>query len=128
MNDRKQEAGPTIGDAAWAHNRWPAIGLYAGAGIGLFLGVIFWLGWLWTIALIVGLALAGCFTGLAAAKLIYRGADERREDWGLPGGELRPAGEDHDGDAAQEDVSRGNDDPGGIPSSERETHEHRQDA
>ena len=61
MNDRKQEAGPSIGDAAWAHNRWPAVGLYTGAGFGLALGVIFWLGWLWTIVLIVGLAFAGCF-------------------------------------------------------------------
>ena len=128
MNDRKQKTGSSIGDAAWAHNRWPAVGLSAGAGFGLALGVIFWLGWLWTIVLIVGGGFAGCFTGLAAAKLIYRGADQKRENGDLPGGELRPAAEDHDGDTADEDVARGNDDTGGVPPSDREPHEHREDA
>ncbi|MHC4415327.1 MAG: hypothetical protein ACYS0G_08590 [Planctomycetota bacterium] len=76
MNDSKPKRVPSVGDAAWAHNRWPAIGLNVGAGFGVAAGVIFWAGWFWTIILVVLLAFAGCFTGVVAAKLVYRRVDE----------------------------------------------------
>ncbi len=60
-----------VGDAAWAHNRWPTIGLYAGAGIGAMVALIFYPGWLLTITFVVVLAIAGGLVGFGAAKLLY---------------------------------------------------------
>ena len=80
MNRRKSDPVAGISDAAWAHNRWPAIGASGGAGLGLVLGVVFWVGWLRTILLIIALVVAGCFLGFAAAKLMYLGVDRRRRD------------------------------------------------
>ena len=68
---RRLAGEPDIGDAAWAHNRWPTIGLYTGAGIGVLLGVVFYSGWVWTVLFIIGLATAGCLLGFAAAILVY---------------------------------------------------------
>lgn len=66
------EPPPGIGDAAWAHNRWPAVGLCAGAGLGLILGgMVLLAGW-WTIAYLIGGALLGCYGGLLAATMMYR--------------------------------------------------------
>ena len=67
MSERLQE----ISDATWAHNRWPTIGLYTGAGIAAVFGILLGLGWVWTIAGIFGLALLGCFGGVAVAKITY---------------------------------------------------------
>lgn len=69
--DRHPDSMTDVGDAAWAHNRWPTIGLYAGAGIGAFLGLVFYAGWFWTILYIVVLAIVGGVLGFVAAKLMY---------------------------------------------------------
>lgn len=61
-------------DAAWAHNRWPTVGIYTGAGTGLVLGVTLFAGILWTIAYIVGLAILGGVCGFVAAAIVYRNA------------------------------------------------------
>ncbi len=60
-----------VGDAAWAHNRWPTIGIYSGAGIGAMVALVFYPGWLLTITYVVVLAIVGGLLGFAAAKLIY---------------------------------------------------------
>ena len=73
-------AGTDLGDAAWAHNRWPTVGLFTGGGVGLLLGIVFYIGWLWTLLLAVCLAVAGCVTGVGLAALIYGKADERPDD------------------------------------------------
>ena len=80
MGDRDSDFVPDISDATWAHNRWPTIGLYTGASIGAVLGVVFYVGWVWTILYVVGLAMAGCLLGLVMAKLVYRPAGEPAED------------------------------------------------
>jgi hypothetical protein len=85
MSEGERGPGPDIGDAAWAQNRWPAIGLGAGAGIALVLGVVFWAGWIKTLICIVAFALAGCLIGVVAAKIVYGDVDEQ------PGGDDRSA-------------------------------------
>jgi len=112
-------------DAAWAHNRWPTIGLYAGAGVGLLMGIAFVSGWWLTIAFIVALAVTGCLVGLGLAGMMYRRAGRA---WRSPGGELEKAAEDHGGDAAQENGPRGEDRAGGIAGTEREPHDHGEQA
>lgn len=62
---------PDISDAAWAHNRWPTVGLYCGAGIGLLLAVVFYQAWYWAVLYVVAGAVAGCLFGFAAAFLTY---------------------------------------------------------
>ena len=113
-----------ISDAAWAHNRWPTIGLYAGAGIGLLVGIVFVLGWRWTVAYIAVLAVTGCLVGFGLAQVIY--------PWPKPpvlsGRELEPATEDDEKDRAEENVAGGDDDAGGVPRSEDEAKGHGQDA
>lgn len=113
-------------DGAWAHNRWPTIGLYTGAGIGLLMGIAFVSGLLLTIAFIVALAVIGCVAGLALAAVVYRGAVKAAEP--LLRGELQEAAEDHGGDPAQENASGRQDSPGGVAGSEGEPHDHREQA
>ncbi len=57
MNDRPTNSREGIGDAAWAYNRWPTIGLFTGIGIGAVLGVSFPVGWI--IGVLVALAGGG---------------------------------------------------------------------
>ncbi len=117
----RAEPAADISDATWAHNRWPTIGLYTGAGIGFAVGVVFVAGWLLTIAYTVGLGVLGLLVGLGLAVLIYGRADD-----GLSGGQLEPAGEDQQGDAAHQDASRGDDDVVGASRTEDDPQAHRQ--
>jgi len=112
-------------DAAWAHNRWPTIGLYTGAGVGLLMGVAFVSGWWMTIAFIVALAVTGCLVGLGLAGIVFRrvGAASRS-----PGGELDKAAEDHGGDAAQENAPGGEDRARGVARADRESHDQGEEA
>lgn len=80
MNDRPSNLREGIGDAAWAYNRWPTIGLFTGLGIGAVLGVGFPLGWIWGILVVLGSGGVGCVLGLILAKLIYGRANQRDDD------------------------------------------------
>jgi len=118
------EALETV-DAAWAHNRWPTIGLYTGAGVGLFMGIAFVPGWWVTIAFIVALGVAGCLVGLGLAGVVYRRAGRASRSLG---GEFEKAAEDHAGDAAQQDGPGGEDRAGRVTGAEPETHHHGEQA
>ncbi|MHC4428953.1 MAG: hypothetical protein ACYS0D_10195 [Planctomycetota bacterium] len=90
MATKRSRASQTdIGDAAWAYNRWPTIGLWSGGGIGLLLSVLFGAGWLLVIGSIAGGAIGGCLLGVLLAVLVYptRGAyrDTDATDPGQPG-------------------------------------------
>jgi hypothetical protein len=113
-------------DAAWAHNRWPTIGLHAGAGCGLLMGIAFVSGWMWTLAFMLMLAVAGCLVGFGLAGLMFRRS--RGASSPLLRGQLQPAAEDHGGDAADENAPGSEDGPGGVPRSEEESHDHGQQA
>ena len=67
-----------IGESAWAHYRWPRIGGYAGAGVGLVLGVVRVAGWFQTIGLVVLLGIGGGLVGFILAKVVYRHAEDER--------------------------------------------------
>ncbi len=69
-----------IGDAAWAYNRWPTIGLFTGLGIGVVLSVSFPVGWIRGILIALGSGVVGCVLGLILAKLIYGRANQRDAD------------------------------------------------
>lgn len=69
-----------IGDAAWAYNRWPTIGLFTGLGIGVVLSVSFPVGWIRGILIALGSGIVGCVLGLLLAKLIYGRANHRDAD------------------------------------------------
>ena len=69
-----------IGDAAWAYNRWPTIGLFTGLGIGVVLSVSFPVGWIRGILIALGSGIVGCVLGLILAKLIYGRANQRDDD------------------------------------------------
>ena len=69
-----------IGDAAWAYNRWPTIGLFTGLGIGVVLSVSFPVGWIRGILIALGSGVVGCVLGLILAKLIYGRANHRDAD------------------------------------------------
>ncbi len=112
-------------DAAWAHNRWPTIGLYTGGGVGLLMGIAFVSGWWLTIVFIVALAVTGCLVGLGLAGMMSRRAGRASKS---PGGELEKAAKDHRGDAAQENASRGEDRAGGIAGAERDSDDHGEQA
>ncbi len=112
-------------DAAWAHNRWPTIGLYTGAGVGLLMGIAFVSGFWMTIGFIVALAVTGCLVGLGLAGMMYRRAGRASRSLG---GELEKAAEDHGGDAAKENASRGEDRAGRVAGAERESHDHGEQA
>lgn len=72
MATRRSRASQTdIGDAAWAYNRWPTIGLWSGGGIGLLLSVLFGAGWLLVIGSIAGGAIGGCLLGALLAIVVY---------------------------------------------------------
>ncbi len=112
-------------DAAWAHNRWPTIGLYTGAGVGLLMGIAFVSGWLFTLGFIVALAVTGCLVGLGLAGIVYRRAGTASRS---PGGELEKAAEDHGGDATEENASGGEDRSGRVAGAERESDDHGEQA
>lgn len=80
MNDRPSNLREGIGDAAWAYNRWPIIGLFTGIGIGAVVGVSFPLGWIWGILVAIASGGVGCVLGLILAKLVYGRADQRDDD------------------------------------------------
>lgn len=82
MNTQKSQSTPDPGDAAWAYNRWPTIGLYTGGGLGAILGVVFPpFGWLKLIAIIVVGAIGGCVLGFISARVFFgRDVDERHEN------------------------------------------------
>jgi len=69
-----------IGDAAWAYNRWPTIGLFTGIGIGVVLSVSFPVGWVRGILIALAGGVVGCVLGLILAKLIYGRANQRDHD------------------------------------------------
>ncbi len=73
MSDQKPEPDLIVTDASWAHNRWPTIGLYTGAGLGVVMGVVFVPGWMWALGYVIAGAIAGCLLGLGLAKLVYWG-------------------------------------------------------
>jgi len=112
-------------EAAWAHNRWPTVGLYTGAGVGLLMGIAFVSGWWLTIAFVVALAVTGCLVGLGLAGMMYRRAGRASRS---PGGELEKAAEDHGGDAAQENAPGGEDRAVRIAGAERDSHDHGEQA
>lgn len=82
MNTQKSQSTSDIGDAAWAYNRWPTIGLYAGGGLGAMLGMVFPpFGWIRLLIFIVAGAIGGCVLGFLAARIIFgKAADERDEN------------------------------------------------
>ena len=82
MSDRKEQSTSDIGDAAWAYNRWPTVGLFTGAGLAAMLGVVFPpFGWFKLIAFIVTGAIGGCLLGFITARVIFgRNVNERDED------------------------------------------------
>ena len=69
-----------IGDAAWAYNRWPTIGLFTGLGIGVVLSVSFPVGWIRGVLIALAGGVVGCVLGLILAKLIYGRANQRDDD------------------------------------------------
>ncbi len=69
-----------IGDAAWAYNRWPTIGLFTGLGIGVVLSVSFPVGWIRGILIALAGGVVGCVLGFILAKLIYGRANQRDAD------------------------------------------------
>lgn len=116
----QRDSLPDIGDATWAHNRWPTVGLFTGAGIGAALGVVFFVGPLRTILFAAVLGAGGLLAGWLLAAAVYGGRG------GSPGGELEPAGKDEQGDAAHQDAAGGDDHPGGVAGSEDDAQPHRQ--
>lgn len=82
MSDRKEKPASDIGDAAWAYNRWPTVGLFTGGGLGAMLGVVFPpFGWLKLVAFIVVGLLAGCAVGFFTARVVFgRNVNKRHED------------------------------------------------
>lgn len=85
MSGSEPGRGADLGDAAWAHNRWPTVGLFSGAGVGLVLGLVFESGWLWTALFVVALAVGGCLGGAGLAALVYRHSDDPPGGPGGPG-------------------------------------------
>lgn len=82
MNPQKSQSTPDPGDAAWAYNRWPTVGLFTGAGLAATLGVVFPpFGWLKLIVLVVAGAIGGCILGFITARVIFgRNVNDRYED------------------------------------------------
>lgn len=82
MSTQKSQTTPDPGDAAWAYNRWPTVGLFTGAGLAAILGVVFPpFGWFKLIAFIVVGAIGGCVLGFITARIIFgRNINERHED------------------------------------------------
>jgi len=69
-----------IGDAAWAYNRWPTIGLFTGIGICVVLSVSFGGGWIRGILIALAGGVVGCVLGFAAARVFYGRAGRERDD------------------------------------------------
>ena len=84
MTERSRASQTDIGDAAWAYNRWPTIGLWAGGGIGLLLSVLFGAGWLIVLGSIAGGAIGGCLLGVVLAVVIYPSRAVSRETDATP--------------------------------------------
>ena len=82
MDTQKSQSTPDPGDAAWAYNRWPTVGLFTGAGLSTMLGLVFPpFGWFKLVAFIVVGALGGCVLGFITARVIFgRAVDKRLED------------------------------------------------
>ena len=80
MTNDDPNTKPGIGDAAWAYNRWPTIGLFTGLGIGVVLSVSFPVGWVRGILIVLAGGVVGCVLGLILAKLIYGRANHRDDD------------------------------------------------
>jgi len=125
-SERVAAETPESIDAAWAHNRWPTIGLHTGAGCGLLMGIAFVSGWVWTLVYTLVLGVIGCGLGFGLAVIVFR--RPRRRSSPLLRRELQPAAEDHGGDAAQENAPGGEDGSGGVPRPEDESHDHGQEA
>jgi len=70
-NGPSRSTPPDPGAAAWAHNRWPTIGLVTGAGIGAALWMLFALSWYLGLAAVVAGALAGIIAGALAAMAVH---------------------------------------------------------
>ncbi len=79
MTYRRPSNNTDIGAAAWAHNRWPTIGLFVGAGVGLVVAVLVVASWPWLIGSILAGAAAGCLLGMGLAKVVYSGSGHTRE-------------------------------------------------
>ncbi len=75
MTNEDPSTRSSPGDAAWAQNRWPTIGLFTGLGLGIVLAVSIPVGWLLMILLPIAGSVVGCVLGLAFAKLFYKYAD-----------------------------------------------------
>ena len=69
-----------IGDAAWAQNRWPTIGLFTGLGIGVVLSFSFPVGWIWGILLTLAGGVVGCALGFVSARVFYGRPGRERDD------------------------------------------------
>jgi len=65
------EPVPDEGAAAWAHNRWPTIGLFTGAGVAGATALLIGLNWLMTLAWAFGGGVVGCICGFVLASLVY---------------------------------------------------------
>ncbi len=80
MNDLKEKSASDIGDAAWAYNRWPTVGLFTGGCLSALLGLIFPVGWLWVVGFLVIGSIVGGFLGYLSARIIYGKAYIERRD------------------------------------------------
>ncbi|MCL4209897.1 MAG: hypothetical protein HRU76_03875 [Phycisphaeraceae bacterium] len=65
-------------EAMWAHNQWPAVGLFTGLGIGLALSVLFAVGWWAGAGYTLGLGVGGLLVGYLGAVLVARVGSRRR--------------------------------------------------
>lgn len=59
-------------EAMWAHNQWPAVGLFTGLGLGLALSMLFAVGWWAGTAYTLGLGVGGLLVGYLGALLMAR--------------------------------------------------------
>lgn len=80
MNDRPSNSRKGIGDAAWAYNRWPTIGLFTGIGIGVVLSVSFPVGWIRGILIALAGGVVGCVLGFVSAYVFYGRAGREGDD------------------------------------------------
>lgn len=72
MGDPEQREIPNVGDAVWAHHKWPRIGLFTGFGVGVILAFLFVLGWWAAIVFVIAVSVFGCLMGFLLASVIYR--------------------------------------------------------
>ncbi len=60
------------GEAAWAHNRWPTVGLFTGWGLAALLWLLFHWSWWLGILVVFGAGCVGCLAGFFIASIVYR--------------------------------------------------------